>query len=61
MIVCIFIPNIDLNKLPRRLKTIVKTVTCLKWCPDPKVEKVFWMKLREGLEEGNAEHSYVIV
>ena len=32
---------------------ITKQVTCLKWCPDPKVQKVFWLKLRGGLEEGD--------
>ena len=61
VILCIFMPNITLNQLPRRLKTIVKTVTYLKWCPDPTAQKVFWIKLREGLEEGSAKHSYVIV
>ena len=44
-------PNVTPDQLPGTLRMIVKTVTCLKWCPDPKVEKVFWLKLQEGLEE----------
>ena len=50
-------PNVTPDQLPGTLRMIVWKVTCLKWCPDPKVERVFWLKLQEGLEEvGNLEN-----
>ena len=51
IIICIFMPNMTPDQLPGTLRMIVKTVTCIKWCPDPKVQRVFWLKLQEGLEE----------
>ena len=53
IIICIFMPDIKQDELPSTLAMITKQVTCLKWCPDPKVQKVFWLKLRGGLEEGD--------
>ena len=44
-------PNVTPDQLSETLRMIVRTVTCLKWCPDPKVERIFWLKLQEGLEE----------
>ena len=55
IIICIFMPNIKQDELPSTLRMITKQVTCMKWCPDPKVQKVFWLKLRGGLEEGDKE------
>ena len=62
VIMCIFMPNVTPDQLPGTLRMIVKKVTCLKWCPDPKVERVFWLKLQEGLEEvGNFNNPHAIL
>ena len=55
IIICIFMRDIKQDELPSTLRMITKQVTCMKWCPDPKVQKVFWLKLRDGLEEGDKE------
>ena len=52
-IICIFMPDIKQDELPSTLRMITKQITCLQWCPDPKVQKVFWLKLRGGLEKGD--------
>ena len=53
IIICIFMRDIKQDELPSALAMITKQVTCIKWCPDPKVQKVFWLKLRGGLVEGD--------
>ena len=45
--------DIKQDELPSTLRMIIKQVNCLKWCPDPKVQNVFWLKLRGSLEEGD--------
>ena len=55
IIICIFMPNVKPNELPGTLRMITKTVTCIKWTPDPKIQKVFWLKLQNGLEEGDTD------
>ena len=54
-------PNVKQEKLPNTIRMITKTVTCLKWCPDPKVQDVFWLKLQTGLIDGENEWIPVIV
>ena len=49
VIICIFMPNVQQRQLPGSLRLITKTVTCIKWSPDPKAQKVFWLKLYKGL------------
>ncbi len=52
IIICVLMPNITIENLPPTLRMIIKTVTCLSWPRDPRAQKVFWLKLREGLQEG---------
>lgn len=47
-------PNIIQGQLPETLRMITKTVTCLKWPLDPRAQRVFWLKLQEGLVESDA-------
>ena len=54
-------PNVKQEELPTAIWMITKTVTCIKWCPDPKVQDVFWLKLQEGLIDGEKERTPVIV
>ena len=51
IIICIFMPNVTQDELPGSIRLITKTVTCLKWCPDPNIQKVFWLMLYKGLVE----------
>ena len=53
IVICIFMPDVKQDELPSTLRMITKQVTCTKWCPDPKVQKVFWLKLQRGLVEGD--------
>ena len=39
--------NVKQEELPSALQMITKTVTCLKSCPHPKVQDVFWLKLHK--------------
>ena len=54
-------PNIRQDELPETMQRIIQTVTCLKWPLDPTAQKVFWLKLQEGLEEGQSDLPYVLV
>ena len=49
VIICIFMPNVQQRQLPGTLHLITKTVTCIKWSPDPNAQKVFWLMLYKGL------------
>ena len=57
VIICVFMPNVKLDDLPGTLQMITKTVTCLKWNPDPKAQKVFWLMLHKGLVDDNGSNS----
>ena len=61
MIICIFMPNIKAEHLTPALKMITKTVTCLKWPLDPDAQKVFWLKLQEGLQKGTDDKDPTVV
>ena len=56
VIICVFMPNVTLDDLPGTLRMITKTVTCLKWNPDPKAQ-VFWLMLHKGLVDDNGSNS----
>ena len=57
VIICIFMPNVQQRQLPGTLRLITKTVTCIKWSPDPNAQKVFWLMLYKGLvDEEEFEH-----
>ena len=47
--------NVKQEDLPSELRMITKTVTCLKWCPDPKIQDAFWLKLHNGLIDGESK------
>ena len=53
--------NVKQEELPSTLRMITKTVTCLKWCPDPKIQDVFWLKLHNGLIDGENDPTSLIV
>lgn len=46
-------PNVKPDQLPATLTMIVKTVTYIEWPLDPRAQRVFWLKLQEGLVEGD--------
>ena len=61
MIIGIFMPNTDMEELPAGLKMIIKTVTCIRWSPDPAAQKCFWLKMQEALDKGTETNPNVIV
>ncbi len=55
MILCVFMPDVQIETLPATLRMIVRNVTCLRWPRDPRAQKVFWLLLQNGLQEGSAD------
>ena len=58
IVICIFMSNMKQEELPSTLRMITKTVTCLKWCPDPEIQDVFWLKLHNALIDGESRINF---
>lgn len=52
IIICIFMPGVEPDKLPGTIRMIIKFVTCLKWPRDERAQKVFWLMLRKAIMDG---------
>ena len=52
IIICIFMPGVEQDKLPGMIRMITKFVTCLKWPTDKKSQKVFWLMLQKAIMDG---------
>ena len=52
IIICIFMPGVEQDKLPGTIRMITKFVTCLKWPRDERAQKVFWLMLRKAIMDG---------
>ena len=52
IIICIFMPGVEQDKLPGTIRMITKFVTCLKWPRDERAQKVFWLMLQKAIMDG---------
>ena len=52
IIICIFMPGVEKDKLPGTIRMMTKFVTCLKWPREEKAQKVFWLLLQKAIMDG---------